>query len=93
MKGAPLKIGGLFGYDDHIDRIKWNLKGWIDSVKISPNLFVPFILNKTGDIDVKYLTPEVMSMIRKNSPEVFNAISKKIGDGASTLADLGEVGF
>jgi len=35
-----------------------------------------------------------MFLIRKNSPEAFASISKKIGnDQASTIADLGELGF
>jgi hypothetical protein len=34
-----------------------------------------------------------MILLKKNYPESFDAVSKRVGDGASTLADLGELGF
>jgi hypothetical protein len=72
---------------------KWNFKGWLEGLSVHPNLFGPFILDRVQDIDVKYLTPEAMILLKKNYPEAFDAVSKRVGDGASTLADLGELGF
>jgi hypothetical protein len=97
--GAPLEISGKFslGYAIGRDfRIEWNLEGWLEGLKKHPGLFAPLIMDKVSDfdLDIKYLTPEVMFLTRKNSPEAFASISKKIGnDQASTLADLGELGF
>jgi hypothetical protein len=97
--GAPLEIGGEFKLSERSwkeFRIEWNLEGWIEGLKKYPVLFAPFIVDKVSDFDLddKYLTPEVMFLIRKNSPEAFASISKKIGnDQASTIADLGELGF
>jgi hypothetical protein len=69
------------------------MKGWLEGLNQEPALFAPFLLAKTGDIDDKYLTPEVMYLLRKTAPEVFDILAKRMGDGASTLADLGEIGF
>lgn len=97
--GAPLEINGEFklgelGRRDF--RIEWNKEGWIEGLKTYPVLFAPLLMDKISDFDLddKYLTPEVMFLIRKNSPEAFASLSKKFGnDSASTIADLGELGF
>lgn len=94
--GAPLKIGGKFSLGYAIGRefnIDWNLEGMIDGMKTYPVLFTPLIFNRFKEIDKKYLTPEILEIIRKESPEDFNFLSNKLGDGVSTLADLGELGF
>jgi len=97
--GAPLEIGGEFKSSERSwkeFRIEWNLEGWIEGLKEYPVLFAPFIVDKVSDFDLddKYLTPEVMFLIRKNSPKAFASLSKKFGnDSASTIADLGELGF
>jgi len=98
--GAPLEIGGTFAYApdlpkkmDTFEIKKWNFKGWLEGLSVHPNLFGPFILDRVQNIDVKYLTPEAMILLKKNYPEAFDAVSKRVGDSASTLADLGELGF
>jgi len=98
--GAPLKIGGKFEYApdwpkkmDTFEIKKWNFEGWLEGLSVHPNLFGPFILDRASNIDAKYLTPEAMILLKKNYPEAFDAVSKRIGDAASTLADLGELGF
>jgi hypothetical protein len=97
LKGAPLEISTYFlcssAFSSEYVDVKWDMKGWLEGLNQEPSLFAPFLLAKTGDIDDKYLTPEVMYLIRKNAPEVFDILAKRMGDGASTLADLGEVGF
>jgi hypothetical protein len=99
LSGAPLEISGEFRLSERSwkeFRIGWNLEGWIEGLKKYPVLFAPFIVDKVSDFDLddKYLTPEVMFLIRKNSPEAFASLSKKFGsDSASTIADLGELGF
>jgi hypothetical protein len=94
LEGAPLTIGGDFAYDQgSTERIKWNFEGWVDALSTDPRLFGPFILDRVPDIDVKHFTPRVMFALKKNSPAAFDTISKRIGDGASTLVDLGELGF
>jgi hypothetical protein len=102
LEGAPIEIGGEFLYQNL--RIKWDWTGWIKGMNEHPELFFPFIIDKINGADdadksemnttlMKSLTPEIMKIIREKSPEVFDLISKKIGDSASTLADLGELGF
>jgi hypothetical protein len=94
--GAPLEIEGKFVLGYEIGRgfgIEWNLEGMINGLKRFPVLFAPFILDRYKEIDKKYLTPEILEIIRKEYPEGFNSLSDKFGDGVSTLADLGELGF
>ena len=92
LDGIPLIIGYYFSWGSNAD-IKWNINGWLEGLKIDPNLFGPLILNRSSDMDPKYLTPEVMAALRKNSPDSFDGVFRRLGDGASTLADLGELGF
>ena len=92
LEGAPLEIGGEFLCLEDI-RIDWNLDGWLWGMTEYPNLFKPIVDDEERTWDTTEITPGVINRVRREYPEIFDILSKRLGDGTTTAADLGELGF
>lgn len=93
LDGAPEEISGHFEMDTRGEgriKIPWNSQGWIKGLEKNPSLFFTFIINR---LPLKDFSPALLAKIRKDAPDEFEILSKRLGDGASTAADLGEFGF
>ena len=94
-----MRIGGTFYYNNTSSQfyiqsnIKWNMEGWLRGLNEDPNLFVPFIARMAEKIDLKDISPEDLNLIRKRFPKIFKILAKRFGEGVTTLADLGDLGF
>jgi hypothetical protein len=58
-----------------------------------PNLFKPIVDDEERTWDTTEITPSVINRVRREYPEIFDILSKRLGDGTTTAADLGELGF